>query len=136
VTQKTTHSLWRPVTPGHERNHKTHTHSLQQPMQGAAKKESPLAPAISQLLLSSSACSRIRGRLGDPPSKMALLRCFQIIHDPKMTRESRPFLTRPFTVSETISHQSIKETISGCGAQLTSKWFRVSPCWSHKQWQI
>jgi hypothetical protein len=114
----------------------------------AAKKESPLAPAIS---------SSFFPHLLAPESeegwetKMALLRCFQIIQDPKMMRESRSFLTRPFTVSETISHQSIKETVSGCGAklcspnflsklyqktlkktQLMSKWFRVSPCWSHK----
>jgi hypothetical protein len=67
----TTHSLWRPVTLVHERIHKKHPHTLPTTTYagggGAAKKESPLAPAISQPLLSSSAYSIIRGRMGDPP---------------------------------------------------------------------
>jgi hypothetical protein len=40
-----------------------------------------------------------------------------------MMRESRPSLTKPFTVSETISHQSIKETASGCGLNYAARTF-------------
>jgi hypothetical protein len=34
-----------------------------------------------------------------------------------MMRESRPFLTGPFTTSEAFSHHSRKDVIPGCGAK-------------------
>jgi hypothetical protein len=94
------------------------THSATSAYRLAAKKDRPLAPAISHL--SSSACSRRRGRFGAPPSKTALFRCFQIIQAPRMRRESRPFPIIPFTPAEILSHHSKKETQPGCGAKLLS----------------
>jgi len=54
--------------------------------------------------------------LGLDPLNTQLFRCLQMLQDPRMTREFRPFLRSPATEASTFSHQSSKEMSWGWGA--------------------
>jgi hypothetical protein len=82
------HSTIMLLTEARNKHKETNPLGIQATDKGAAKKERPLAPASSQRFLSSSACFRIRERLGVSPSNTHLLRRFHIFQAPKMMRES------------------------------------------------
>jgi hypothetical protein len=56
-----------------------------------AKKEIHLAAARTQKLASSLAKDMILSMEGEAPSKTQLLRCFQMHHEPRRTKELKPF---------------------------------------------
>jgi hypothetical protein len=103
------HSTIALLTEARNKHKETNPLGIQATDKGAAKKERPLAPASSQRFLSSSACCRIRERLGVSPSNTHLLRRFHIFQAPNMMREFSPFLTIPCTASAPPFHHSKKD---------------------------
>ena len=115
----------------------------------AARKERPLAPAISHNCCSSLAWQRAAETLGEIPSKTIQFRWFQIIQAPKAIRELTPFIIISPEPLSIISHQPVKDTVLGVGArfcslkmhisrnqnslaktQETKMWSKVSDSWS------
>ena len=127
---------------------KTRTYATWDPR--ARRCDTPRAPAKDHWCSSSLIPKITQETLGVIPSKTQRLRCFQMVHAPKINMESNPFLTRPSTLVSTSIHHSKKDRLF-CGAKVcrlnicitlnqtwqektnaTSRWSAVSSTWSQK----
>ena len=83
----------------------------------ARRCDTPRAPAKDHWCSSSLIHKITQEILGVIPSKTQRLRCFQMVHAPKINMESNPFLTRPSTLVSTSIHHSKKDRLF-CGAKV------------------
>jgi len=94
---------------------KTRTYATWDPR--ARRCDTPRAPAKDHWCSSSLIPKITQETLGVIPSKTQRLRCFQMVHAPKINMESNPFLTRPSTLVSTSIHHSKKDRLF-CGAKV------------------
>jgi len=97
---------------------------LYYPTRPRPRAASPFAPANCQRNATLWKACRAPWRLGADPLKMQLLRCFQRIHAPRITKVLKPFLCCLGTLHQDLIHQTANEV----DLRLGTKEPRFSDC--------